>query len=322
MSLTTPTGSPGFRHEAMFYEGIDEFVDLAVEFVSEGLDAGDLMLVATSAPKIDAVRSELGPQACAIAFADMAEIGANPSRIIPRWQVLADEGRRLRRAVRGMGEPVWPDRTPAEMAECHRHEALLNVAFGGGPDPFWLVCPYDVAGLSSDVVEAARTTHPATVRGGTRQLETHAMTFSLGEPLPPPPPDHVRIDFDAALLPRVRQIVATAAERGHLDDQRAADLVLAADELAANSVLHGGGRGTLRVWHDDPELIVEVADRGTITDPLAGRVAPSPEAATGRGLWIVNQLCDLVQLRSDASQTVVRVHMRPAGRPAMSPPGS
>jgi hypothetical protein len=44
--------------------------------------------------------------------------------------------------------------------------------------------------------------------------------------------------------------------------------------------------------------------------PLAGRVRPGPRQRYGRGLWMANQLCDLVQLRSRRDGTVARVHMR------------
>jgi hypothetical protein len=52
-----------------------------------------------------------------------------------------------------------------------------------------------------------------------------------------------------------------------------------------------------------------VRDRGWIRDPLAGRVAPRENKATGRGLWLVNQLCDLVQLRSSPAGTTLRLHI-------------
>jgi hypothetical protein len=47
-----------------------------------------------------------------------------------------------------------------------------------------------------------------------------------------------------------------------------------------------------------------------MSNPLADRAPPSPHATGGRGLWIANQLCDLVQLRTSAIGTVVRLHLR------------
>jgi hypothetical protein len=37
---------------------------------------------------------------------------------------------------------------------------------------------------------------------------------------------------------------------------------------------------------------------------------PADGQPYGRGLWIANQLCDLVQIRSSAAGTVVRMQMR------------
>jgi anti-sigma regulatory factor (Ser/Thr protein kinase) len=106
--------------------------------------------------------------------------------------------------------------------------------------------------------------------------------------------------------------VARAADRAGFVPQRTQDLVLAVNELAGNSTRHGSGRGVLRVWREDEMLVCEVRDRGRIADPLAGRQRPDHESEGGWGLWIVNQVCDLVQVRSGSDGTVVRAHMRAA----------
>jgi len=41
-----------------------------------------------------------------------------------------------------------------------------------------------------------------------------------------------------------------------------------------------------------------------------GRVPPMQESDRGRGLLMVNYLCDLVRIHSVAGSTTVRVHMR------------
>ena len=56
-------------------------------------------------------------------------------------------------------------------------------------------------------------------------------------------------------------------------------------------------------------LVCSVRDRGRIEDPLVGRERPRAEQASGRGLWIANQLCDLVQIRSGELGTEVRMRM-------------
>jgi anti-sigma regulatory factor (Ser/Thr protein kinase) len=102
--------------------------------------------------------------------------------------------------------------------------------------------------------------------------------------------------------------VALAAERCGVDPDRSADLALAIHELAANSVRHGGGRGVLRIWREPAALVCEVSDHGRVRNPLIGRLGVGGAGASGRGLWMVNQLCDLVQLRSSEAGTTVRVH--------------
>ncbi len=53
-----------------------------------------------------------------------------------------------------------------------------------------------------------------------------------------------------------------------------------------------------------------MCDRGWISEPLVGRRPPALERQSGRGLWLANQLCDLVQLRSTPDGTTVRLHVR------------
>jgi anti-sigma regulatory factor (Ser/Thr protein kinase) len=123
------------------------------------------------------------------------------------------------------------------------------------------------------------------------------------------PLDAERLDFGLDDLHDVRSLVATGGAAGGLPPRRVSDLVVAASELAANSVLHGGGRGLASVWEDGSTVFVEVADAGTITDPTVGRVRPHPTAVHGRGLYIANQLCDEVSIDSSASGTRIRLRM-------------
>jgi anti-sigma regulatory factor (Ser/Thr protein kinase) len=122
------------------------------------------------------------------------------------------------------------------------------------------------------------------------------------------------LDFTIEDLGRVRALVAEAASMTALDADRSADLVLAVNELATNSICHGGGHGTLRMWCSDHALLCEVRDAGQIPAEAAEppRDRPDPDAMSGRGLWLVDQLCDAVQISSspDAGSAVrVRMHL-------------
>jgi hypothetical protein len=99
-------------------------------------------------------------------FLDMAEIGANPSRIIAVWAAAVDEHVGSGRGLRGVGEPAWHGRRAVELVECQLHELLLNEAFDTGP-AWRLTCPYDEELLPRAVCRGALRAHPvrATSRG-------------------------------------------------------------------------------------------------------------------------------------------------------------
>jgi anti-sigma regulatory factor (Ser/Thr protein kinase) len=310
-------GPAGLRHEAAFYNGEAAFLGCTVPFVRAALEAEDPVLVMVGGPKLAALRAELGSDAAGVTFADMFEVGANPAWIIPAWRDFVDADAGAERFW-GIGEPIWAGRSPAELVECQRHEQLLNLAFADAP-PFWLLCPYDTASLDDDVVAEARASHPVLSWEPAATVPTVSPPTGSAEyagppdadfvaPLDPPAADAVSIAFDARSLRRLRAIVeARACELG-MSDPAAAELVLAVHELAANSVRHAGGTGTLTVWRDGPTLLLEVGDAGRVADPLVGRVRPGPEAAGGRGMWLAHQLSALVQLRTSEAGTVVRLH--------------
>ena len=304
--------SSGFRHEAMLYAGSHQFIDRTLPFIQEGVRADEAVLVVVSEPKIGLLKDRLGSDAGSVSFAVMEEIGANPARIIPAWQDFVETGLERKQGMRGIGEPIWPSRTPSELAECHHHEALLNRAFASVPR-FWLMCPYDTGTLQPDVIEHLARTHPVVDSGlggvaSPSYDEARARQEPFTDPLPPPAPSFHELRYAKESLGRLRRWVRGHALSAGLDEEARQDLVLAAAEVATNSVLHGGGSGRARLWIDDRDLVCEFTDRGHITEPLVGRVLPRSALAHGRGLWMVNQLCDLVQIRSTRGQTVVRLH--------------
>jgi anti-sigma regulatory factor (Ser/Thr protein kinase) len=133
-------------------------------------------------------------------------------------------------------------------------------------------------------------------------------------PLPSPTNDAMYHTYRSDLS-QVRALVLQYARVAGLTESRANDLVLAVSEVAANTLRHTKAPGTLAIWHDADEVVCEVHDEGTITDPHAGQHKPPPGASGGHGLWLVRQVCDLVELTSDANGTTVRMHMtlRPSG---------
>ena len=117
-------------------------------------------------------------------------------------------------------------------------------------------------------------------------------------------------------LAEVRALAEKHARMAGLPDERVIDFVIAVSEVVANTVRHARSAGTMEIWQRGDEIICEIRDAGVITDMAVGRQGPpSPEAVGGFGLWLVYQVCDHVDLRSDENGTVVRLHMsvRPVG---------
>jgi anti-sigma regulatory factor (Ser/Thr protein kinase) len=302
-----------FHHATLFYNGEDGFIDGTLPFITEAIADEEPILVAASRPRIDLLKHVLGVYAEHVHFADMQVLGSNPARIIPAWRDFIAEHAPEGHSVRGIGEPIWAGRSAAELTECQRHESLLNVAFDGG-QAWQLLCPYDLDALDEDVIQAARHSHPFLAQGGGARIcedyrQAHEVDPFAGS-LPAPRGELRQFEFTSDQLGMLRRFVAKVAAEASLSPARADDLVLAVDELASNSLRHGGGAGTLRAWSEAGTLLCEVRDEGHISERLVGRIPPWPSQHTGRGLWIVNHLCDLVQIRSSHGGSVVRVHMR------------
>ncbi len=304
--------SHGLRHSALLYCDADEFLAGTVAFVRDGLAADEAIMVALPAPNLELLRCELGADAGRVEFAEMEQFGRNPARLIPAWRDFA-EGHAAAPGIRGIGEPIWAGRSPAEIDECTRHESLLNLAFADAGS--WsLLCPYDVTRLDDDVLAGARRTHPVVAgRGGEGARAACGDPSADGGPfageLESPPTSAIEMAFAIGELAALRRLVADEAQRAGLRRERVDDLVIAATEVATNGVRHGGGSGLARLWTDERVLACEINSGGRIVEPLAGRVRPPQTAIDGRGLWIANQLCDLVQIRSGERGTVVRLLM-------------
>ncbi len=303
-----------FAHQALLYRGEAEFVAEVVRFICEGVDRGEAVLVVVPPAQIAALRAALAGSPGngeRVSFFDVTEAGRNRATILPLWTDLVEHNVAAGRGFRGVGEPVWPGRSEAALVECRNHEALLNLRFQDGPR--WeLLCPYDAAQLDDRTIEDALATHPVLHEHGEQRPNAAHDDPSGGwlgydDPLPPPTSPPRQLAFGRGSLHEVREFVAAFAEEEGAPPGRRADLILAVDEVVANSIRYGGGDGVLSLWRDGDTFLCEVSDRGTITDRFAGRRRPTSDQFGGRGLWIANHSCDLVQIRSRSGATSVRL---------------
>lgn len=300
-----------YRHECLYYRGTDEFVGAVVPFIRDGLALQQPVMVAVAEPRLQALRDALDDDADRVVFADMAELGHNPAMIIPAWREFTQRTAGV--PVRGVGEPIWAGRGPAEVAECQLHEALLTLAVDSAT-PLWLICPYDVEALDDAVVTESLRSHPTLTEAGSSQRSRfyggarHAATmFARALPEPGSAIETITLDLSRqeAAADRILQFARTAG----LPAGRSVKLAAAVDEVA--TVVAAGDAGLrIRLWQQDGAVVCEVGDAGEVDDPLIGRSTSFGPHSRERGIRLANHLCDLVQVRSNPSGTTVRMHSR------------
>ena len=113
-----------------------------------------------------------------------------------------------------------------------------------------------------------------------------------------------RVPGDLAV---VREFVRAESERLGLSDIRADLLAVAVSELATNTLQHTGGGGVVRIWAESGTVRCEVVDSGR--PPGFGRAMPTADQPRGRGLAIVERICDEVGIHPDGDGTAVRLGM-------------
>ncbi|WP_371614032.1 MEDS domain-containing protein [Streptomyces sp. NBC_00454] len=186
----------------------------------------------------------------------MTLAGRNPGRIIPGVPLSFADAHPSGH-VRIIGEPIRPGRTPREYPACVQHEALINAAFHGRG--VTALCPYDAERLPPRY-------------SPTRAPPSRALAQS-NDPLTHPG-DAAAFEFDEGHLHGARFFATRIASRlGMAEEARAAPSLTVA-ELTTNSVVHGSGNETLRLWAERDQLVYEVRDPGLLRDPLAGRRLP------------------------------------------------
>ncbi len=175
-----------------------------------------------------------------------------------------------------------------------------------------MLCPYDAENLDAFALAGAELTHPGLIEGGHRRPSHHygePLQTALAEQWPLDPAVDPRFAGD---LRDLRDALARDPVAASLDAMRRGDLVFATNEAVTNVVKHGDGHARLRLWVDGADVVSEVTCVSRVEDVMAGRRRPAGDPAAARGLWLINQICDLVELRSGAAGTTLRMHIRGA----------
>lgn len=299
----------GLRHTSFFYRSLADYQAALGSFVRAGLARREPVLLAVPRPSV-ALPDWPAGSSTLLTVTDMAELGRNPARIIPALRSFAD--RHLGRRARIITESVWSGRSPAQMREAARNDALVDLALADLTAT--LICPFSAIDLPESALSDATRAHQwqlqqGAVRANSKYSALDNAPASIGVPLAPVPPEADTVQYTTDLRP-VRAMVAAACHRAGLSVMQTTDMTLAVSEIAANTLRHTNAGGVTQAWQCDGELICQISDTGHITDPLAGVRKPATGQLGGLGLWLVNQICDLVELRTSDTGTVIRLHIR------------
>ena len=277
----------GLRHSALVYEFVDEYVAHALDFLREGLDAGDAVVVADTLPGLRMMQYALGTDAQDVSFYDTGSSYSRPARALAAYHgVFTKELQRapsVRALAQAHGFPL------ADWDEWSAYESLTNMSYAHLP--VWVMCAYDASAMPDEVLKGMWKTHSDV-------LTEHWCTSDVFED----PKDLVRAAMPAAQpLPGLRALgptdnvdafrerVARAAEDEHVPVGRVFDLLVATDELTTNALRHGHGVAQVRAGTVAGRFVCEVTDRGPGFDFTLGGYRV-PGVGDGRGLWITRQL--------------------------------
>ena len=307
--------APCPSHTALLYRDVENFLAGAAPFVREGIAEREAIIVVTKSDNIAALRSALGSAAQAVRFEDAAAWSMSPALALDRYLSAADDellrgGRRLR----VLGEPIPEPLTREQTRRWTTVESLSNRIMDGRP--ISMMCAYDLR-VSSSRDAGAHRSHPTVVRDDGTLAASDAYVDPLlilqehQARLVPAPPG-ITFSFSAAGLGALRHHVREFAAHAELDRDRAANLVFAASEAAANAIEHGPGCGTMRQWTTDDEILCEIRSERPPAhhDPCVGYVRSRLSDEGGRGFWLMRQLCDWVDVQPEADALVVRLHQR------------
>lgn len=147
------------EHHALLYAGDDAFAKSAAPFLRTGVELGESMLVVTSRHNCDLLRDQLGQDAARVTFEDSSRwLSSPPAALVGYARFATDALQTGASWVRVLSEPVWVQKTEAEVRSWARFESLVNVMFVHLP--MTIMCPYDTARLDPEIVSFAHATHP------------------------------------------------------------------------------------------------------------------------------------------------------------------
>jgi anti-sigma regulatory factor (Ser/Thr protein kinase) len=298
----------GLRHEAFVYDSDDKFVGRMASFLEDGLAEGAAAIAVTTRANWASLREVLGAAAARVSFTDRDSCYVRPATAIASYETtLQHHLRSGAPSVRVIAEVQFGP-TPEEWDEWTAYEAIANRAFAD--HAAWILCPYDARVLPEQVVEGAWHTHPQVLTDAGEASPHFEDPEKLVRSLTP---DHQPLPELRSLPPgndteAFRERLAAELAAAKVPRPTALNMLLAANEIIANTWQYANGPELVRVGVVEGAFVCEISDRGPgLDDPLAGYLPPRPDQKRGAGLWIARQLVSRVELLPTAPGLTVRL---------------
>ena len=308
----TNSSAAGLVHHAFLYRTVDEYLRTIVSHVRGDGTGQPPALVAVPGRQLPLLRALLDDDSQKVTFFDIDDLGRNPARMTAVMGQFVHRRPTLR--PRLVSEAVGGGQPASTYQEIVLHEALLAGALAGTTAS--VLCPINARGLPAGDARRcgthpSRTSSPTGSKPPVRRTTRRSRPRCSTAPYQGVSPTADERTYHHGELADVRHFVEAGATRAGLPAARVQDLVLAVNEVATNTLVHTESPGVFRLWVDTAtrEVICDLCDHGHIAEPLTGRMAPSPLSRHGWGLWMVNQVCDLVETRSGGWGTNIRIHM-------------
>jgi anti-sigma regulatory factor (Ser/Thr protein kinase) len=307
-SSTRETGS--HVHDGGLYGSDDEFLELLLPFVEQGLAQGEPVITGYDDRKATLLKGALAAPD-GVTFISDASLYATPARAIHTYRQLFQhhvENGATRIRIAG---DVPHSGNGGNFEGWDRYESGVNVVWNDVP--LLSFCLYDTRITPDHVLDVVTRTHRHLVtpeHGRQVSARYEDVGAFRGEPVPPDPleataPSIELIDPDPTDARRLlRTLAGDTLDAATLDA-----LAIGITEGVANAHRHGARPVTVKMWKTHPAIVVTVHDSGPgPADPLAGlRPAPGTDGGTGLGLWVTHQLCDDVALVTTPDGFTVRL---------------
>jgi hypothetical protein len=315
--MSQPDG--GLQHWVCIYDDDKQYLQTATPFLTEGLALGEPVLAVSTPANLELLGSALPDRIGDVDYADSAFFGRRPPQRVAAfyryWRSLgaARDGGQPARRVRILAEPVWAGRSAREVTAWTRMEAALNVVLA--PTSISMICLYDARTLDQDIICDALRTHPVQVAGSRLSpsadyADPAAFARSRDtDPLADPPASAAAFAFDGDLRRLRRFIAGHAADLGITGDHEDM-LVLAVSEVGAYLKSKWPPRAAVRLWERPGAVVCDFRQPGaSISDPFIGLRPAELAPGDADGLWLANQICDWMEIRSGADGCAIQLEV-------------